>query len=199
MQPGEKAPEYQSALLPGQVKLKDLSGAEGIPDGKLDNYDMVYKGTSDPDFLFGFNNTLKYKAFDMNIYFYGEINRLRGTSYYESFQGSLIDAMGSNISKLGLETWHHDYQNTKTPSAIISNYGSGDYYTRKISYVRCRNITLGYVLPLSAKIVNRARIYADVNNPFVLTNWTGLDPETDEHQFAYPNVTGISFGMDITF
>jgi TonB-linked SusC/RagA family outer membrane protein len=202
LQPGEKAPEYQASLLPGQVKLKDLSGAEGIPDGKLDNYDMVYKGTSDPDFLFGFNNTLKYKAFDLNIYFYGEVNRLRSESYYEYF-GMLgspgTAAQGYNASQMTLHTWHHDYQNTKYPSPIISDYGNGDYYTRKISYVRCRNITLGYVLPLPGKIANRARIYADVNNPFVWTNWTGVDPETDEHQHAYPNITGVSFGMDITF
>ena len=200
LQPGEMAPDHQKSLLPGQIKLKDISGEDGQPDGKLDNYDMVYMGTGDPDFYFGINNTLKYKNFDLNIYFYGEVNRLRGNSYYESF--GLLDTGGgyrSNASKIALENWHHNYQNTKYHNPIASDYGWGDYYVKNISYIRCRNITLGYTLPLSKKIVNNLRLYTDVNNPFVLTNWSGIDPETDGHQFAYPNVTSISFGVDITF
>jgi hypothetical protein len=76
----------------------------------------------------------------------------------------------------------------------------GNPKLRKISYVRCRNITLGYVLPLPKNIANQARIYADLNNPFILTNWTGLDPETDlSFSTPYPNIMSISFGVDITF
>ena len=78
--------------------------------------------------------------------------------------------------------------------------GAGDYFIKKISYLRCRNITLGYTIPVSNKILNNIRVYADVNNPFVLTNWTGLDPETDNgNSYAYPNVTSFSLGVDITF
>jgi hypothetical protein len=59
---------------------------------------------------------------------------------------------------------------------------------------------LGYTIPGLKKIVNKVRIYADVNNPFTLTNWTGIDPETDNgNNFAYPNITSVSFGIDITF
>jgi TonB-linked SusC/RagA family outer membrane protein len=202
LQPGEAAPEHQKSLLPGQIKLKDISGEDGTPDGKLNDYDMVYMGTSDPDFLFGFNNTVKYKSFDLNIYFYGEVNRLRSNSYYEYF-GMLgspsVSAQGFNASKMALETWHHDYQQTKYPNPIVTDFGNGDYYVKNISYVRCRNITLGYVVPLSKKIANRVRVYTDINNPFVLTNWSGVDPETDEHQYAYPNIMSLSLGLDITF
>ena len=202
LQPGEKAPEHQKSLLPGQIKLKDLSGEDGKPDGMLNNYDMVYMGTSDPAFLFGFNNTVRYKSFDLNVYFYGEVNRLRSNSYYEYF-GMLgspgVSAQGFNASKMTLETWHHDYQDTKYPNPIMSDFSNGDYYVKKISYIRCRNITLGYVLPVSSKIANRVRLYTDINNPFVLSNWSGVDPETDEHQYAYPNITSFSLGIDISF
>jgi TonB-linked SusC/RagA family outer membrane protein len=199
LQPGEAPPAHQPVLLPGQVKLKDLSGPDGVPDGKLDNYDMVYQGSRDPDFYFGFNNTLRYKAFDLNIYFYGEVNRLGGTSYYEDADW-FISSGGQNASNVVLETWRHDNQNAAHPSLIASNYGWGNYYTKNISYIRCRNITLGYVVPLPKKILNRARIYVDVNNPFVITNWTGLDPETDlAGSYAYPNITSLTFGVDITF
>ena len=217
LQAGETPPEHQKTLLPGQVKIKDLSGEDGVPDGKIDDYDRVYQGTYDPAFLFGFNNTLRYKKFDLNIYFYGEINRRRGLSPYITYMYEISN--GSNVSKEVLNAWYHDNQGSKYTSIFESDYGTADYYTQLISYVRCRNITLGYTLPLSKKIVQRARIYVDVNNPFILTNWTGLDPETDSgsyrqksgsvHQyeynpnsdgrFQYPNVTSFSFGVDITF
>jgi TonB-linked SusC/RagA family outer membrane protein len=189
MQPGEKAPEHQKSLLPGQIKLKDLSGEDGVPDGILNSYDRVYLGTSDPDFIFGFNNTLKYKNFDFNIYFYGVVNELRGSSYYET----------NGWTTKRMETWHHDYQQTDFPNSISSDFSSGDYFYKKISYLRCRNITLGYVIPVARNIVDKVRVYGDVNNPFLLTNWTGIDPETENHQFSYPNVTSFSLGIDITF
>ena len=77
--------------------------------------------------------------------------------------------------------------------------GWGDYYVKSIYYVRCGSITLGYKVPISQKIVNNLRVYVDVNNPFVITNWTGLDPETDNGTYAYPNVTSYNFGVSISF
>jgi TonB-linked SusC/RagA family outer membrane protein len=206
LQPGETPPAHQPTLLPGQVKLKDLSGPYGIPDGKLDDYDVVVLGTTDPDFYFGINNTLRYKNFDLNIYFYGEVNRLAGGSYYEGGAAFVID--GQNGTQVAFETWRHDNQSAAHPSLISSDWGYGDYYTKNISYLRCRNITLGYVLPLPKKIVERARVYVDVNNPFVITNWSGLDPETDlvpkdknglRSSNVYPNIMSFSIGVDITF
>jgi TonB-linked SusC/RagA family outer membrane protein len=213
MQAGETPPAHQPNLLPGQVKIIDISGPNGEPDGKLDQYDMVYQGSQDPDFYFGINNTLRYKNFDLNIYFYGTVNQRRGYSYYEE---TAIPTDSRNVSVLSPEVWYHDNQGSQYPSIIGSDYGVGGYYSNRISYLRCRNITLGYVVPLSKKIVERMRVYADVNNPFIITNYTGADPETDgldrEYAtttggseklprvgFAYPNVTTFTFGVDITF
>lgn len=202
LQPGEKAPAHQPTLLPGQVKLIDRND-----DGVLDDKDKVLLGSQDPAFLFGFNNTLRYKNFDLNVYFYGEANALKGQSYYESWamMGYGLQ-QGRNSSKGFAETWSHENQNAKFPNVMgAGDNGSGDYFYNKISYIRCRNITLGYTIPISRKIMNSIRIYADVNNPFIITNWTGLDPETDTasdssiNQYSYPNVTSFSFGVDITF
>jgi TonB-linked SusC/RagA family outer membrane protein len=199
LQPGEAPPVHQPSLLPGQVKIKDLSGPDGVPDGKLDSYDLVSYGSEDPDFYFGINNTLRYKNFDLNIYLYGEVNRLAGSSYYEGDLHWILQN-ANNVSTLAPEAWRHNNQGAIYPSLIYSESGYGDYYTKNVSYLRCRNITLGYILPLSKKIVQRVRVYADMNNPFVLTNWTGLDPETDAgREYPYPNMTSISFGVDITF
>ncbi|MFV0584746.1 MAG: TonB-dependent receptor [Parabacteroides gordonii] len=196
LQAGEKAPEHQPALLPGQVKLVDRNN-----DGVLDDEDKIRIGTEDPAFLFGLNNTLRYKNFDFNIYFYGEVNKWKGGSYYDSWAtvGYQIN-QGRNVSKGYMNTWSHENQGGAYPNVLgAGDRGMGDYMHKKISYLRCRNITLGYTIPVSKKIMNSIRVYADVNNPFILTNWTGIDPETEGHQYSYPNVTSFSFGVDVTF
>jgi hypothetical protein len=171
----------------------------------------VYKGTTDPDFYFGVNNTLRYKNFDLNIYFYGEINKVSGVgSYYVSSLNALRE--GQNVSPMVAEAWRHNNQDATYQTIFSSASPWGDYHETKVSYLRCRNITLGYILPLSKKIVQRARIYVDVNNPFVFTNWNGLDPETDLGSYSaagnktvqlasnpFPNVRTFTFGVDITF
>lgn len=192
---GEKAPAHQPLLLPGQIKLKDLNN-----DGVLNDEDKEMIGKSDPAFFFGLNNTFRYKGFDLNLYFYGEVGKTMGSSYYEdwSINGGKL-ALGENMSLGFKDTFSSDNQNAKYPSFISSNYDSGDYFYRKVSFVRLRNVTLGYTVPVKKNILNKLRVYVDVNNPFVITNWTGQDPETDNHAFAYPNVTSMSFGVDVTF
>jgi hypothetical protein len=65
-------------------------------------------------------------------------------------------------------------------------------------FVRVRNISLGYNFKIN-KVISNLRVYADVNNPVVFTNYKGLDPETDNSDVAYPNVRTFSFGIDVTF
>ena len=69
---------------------------------------------------------------------------------------------------------------------------------KKSWFLRCRNITLGYRVPVG-KALSNLRVYADVNNPFMLTNYDGLDMETDDSAWAYPNVRTYSLGVEITF
>ncbi|MDR2816038.1 MAG: TonB-dependent receptor [Proteiniphilum sp.] len=200
LQAGEPAPAHQPLLLPGQVKLKDLSGPDGVPDGKLDNYDVQLNGTWDPAFIFGLNNTLAYKNFDLNIYLYGEVNKIMGASYYDgwTFSGGSLD-IGENVSAAIRETYGSDNLNTTRPSSYSSSYGNGNFYQKKISFIRVRNITLGYTVPLKKSIMDKLRVYIDINNPLVITNWTGIDPETDNGSYAYPNVLGVSVGVNVTF
>ena len=75
--------------------------------------------------------------------------------------------------------------------------GSTTFYLKKCWFVRCRNITLGYRIPV--KRLDNLRVYVDVTNPFILSNYKGLDMETDDSQWAYPNVRSFSFGIDLTF
>jgi TonB-linked SusC/RagA family outer membrane protein len=196
LQPGEEAPAHQPQLLPGQVKLKNING-----DDKLNEEDMVLIGRNDPKFIFGFNNNFSYKNFDLNIYMYGQVGKIAGAnSYYDAWgsYGNRIK-LGQNVPVSFKDAWSSDNQTSTRPSFIESAYGTGDLFLQKISFLRIRNITLGYTVPVSKSICNRLRVYADVNNPCVWTNWKGQDPETDSNTNAYPNVTSFSIGVDISF
>lgn len=102
-----------------------------------------------------------------------------------------------------------DNQNSSTPSLLTSSYSAGDYFYKKVSYLRCRNITVGYTIPGLKNVARSIRVNVSINNPFVISNWNGLDPETDYNpsdsksdnagSYSYPNVRTFSFGVDINF
>ncbi|WP_455626820.1 TonB-dependent receptor [Parabacteroides johnsonii] len=223
VQPGEDVPWMINAL-PGQVKIKDINGfvynedgsykvdehgiplKTGKPDGKLDDADKVVYGRKDPGFMLGLNNTLRWKNFDFNIYFYGQFNTLLDTNYKNYWVSYNIGDLrrGYNLPTSATNVWSS--QNTDGTMAGFlqgySSYGTGDYYMEKTWFIRCRNITLGYNIPIKTTkhILSNLRVYADVNNPFIFTNYDGIDPETDSSaKWSYPNVRSFSLGVDITF
>ena len=231
VQPGETI-DHMPGALPGQVKIKDIDGyvyeadgsikvdghgipmKTGKPDGKLDDADKVIYGSKDPGYLLGFNNTLRYKNFDFNIYFYGQFNKLSAGSYKKTWISNNVNDLrrGYNQPTSISDLWSSSNPNGTLPGYFQteSAYGTGDYYYEKTWFIRCRNITLGYNIPIktSKHILSNVRVYFDVNNPFIITPYTGLDPETDvssdktdasQLQWAYPNVRTYSFGLDITF
>jgi TonB-linked SusC/RagA family outer membrane protein len=203
LQAGETAPAWQPTLAPGQIKLKNLRDEEGAENKITLAQDQELIGSEDPALIFGFNNTVRWKNLDFNIYFYGELGRLRGVSYYEAWSTGFNGDI-KNMSKGTLDVWRHDNQGSTVPSAVPNQTFSGgtsatDYYYKKINYIRCRNITLGYTIPVPKAVIASLRVYVDVNNPFIISNWTGIDPETDGHNFAYPSVRSFSLGVDISF
>lgn len=220
VQPGEQVAHMPGAL-PGQVKLVDRDGFQrdasgnilvddkgrqlktGKPDGALDDADKVCYGSKDPGYLFGFNNTLRFKNWDLNFYMYGQFNKLAAVSYqYDWISGHASDLYrGYNLPAKAKDIWTHDHQNGKVPGFAQnkSSWGTGDYYFEKTWFLRMRNITLGYTVPLQSRTISNLHLYVDVNNPFVITPYEGLDPETDDTMFAYPNVRTFSFGLDLTF
>lgn len=231
VKPGEKVPHMPGAIA-GQVKIKDIDGFQydksgnimygedgkplktGTPDGKLDDADKQVYGSADPGYLFGFNNTLRYKNFDLNVYFYGQFDKLYAGSYKKSWISNNLNDLyrGYNQPTSIGDVWTNDNQSGTLPGYFQkdNSYGTGDFYYEKTWFIRCRNITLGYNIPLKTTkhLLSNIRVYFDVNNPFVITPYTGLDPETDVSstdsspsslQWAYPNVRTYSFGLDITF
>ena len=223
MQEGDEAPASQPDLRPGQLIIADINGylrdengdpvvkdgrfvLTGEPDGQIDDADMRLLGTSDPGFTIGFNNTFRYKGFDLNFNFYGAFDRVMmdptRMEYGVSAWG--MAQYGYNGLRCLDDRWMPDNPSTKNPSSFFSGstYGYGDWFYEDAWYIRLQNITLGYTIPSTAttrKIFQNMRLHFDVNNVFLITPYGGLDPETDSYAAAYPNARTFTFGIDIKF
>ena len=215
VQPGDMNPDGTCKLphmpnaKPGMIKYKDLNGRdedgnlmEG-PDGKLDDADVVYLGTKTSKFYLGFGNTFAYKGFDLNIFFYGYLGRqLENPAYDWYLKRSWFLKNGVNMAMAVRDRWAHDNQSGKYPTSIMNPYDrSSDFWLENANFLRCKNITLGYTLPKIKnldKVIQNLRVYGDVQNPFIITKYSGVDPEMDS-MAAYPTQLTVSFGVDITF
>ncbi|MDR0995146.1 MAG: TonB-dependent receptor, partial [Tannerella sp.] len=174
---GEKVP-WMPGALPGQVKLKDINGYEynsdgsvkvdsrgfpiltGKPDGKLNDADKVCYGSNDPGYLAGFNNTIRWKKFDFNIYFYAQFKNYNYGSYKDLWLTG-ADGMdggaknlyrGYNMPTSVYQIWSSDNPNGTRPSFFEADnsYGYGDFFKTDAWFIRCRNITLGYTFEIPA-------------------------------------------------
>lgn len=218
---GEAPPAHMPSLLPGQIKVKDINGylrdetgavipdANGKvqytngPDGMLDEADIRFLGTFDPGFSIGFGNTFQYKRFDLNVFFYGMFNRIVINETRGKFSVPEIRRIlnGHNLTYEVRERWASDNPDGQLPSGFVSVYPQpADYLWEDGTFLRCRTINLGYTLPVfgSGKVYSKARIYADISNPFVITSYKGNDPETD-FKAGYPNQRSFILGCNISF
>lgn len=204
-----KIPHMPNAK-PGMIKYKDVNGRDengnlsGKPDGKLDDADIVNLGTATSKFYVGFGNTFTYKGFDLNIFFYGYLGRKMENPNYLAYVESSLGGIKSNINMAEVfkDRWTSDNQAGKYPTTIQNPYKrSSDFWLENANFLRCKNITLGYTLPKIKnldKVIQGLRVYGDVQNPFVITKYSGFDPEMDSLA-GYPTQLSVSFGVDITF
>jgi TonB-linked SusC/RagA family outer membrane protein len=212
LQVGEQAPAAMPGLKPGMIKVKDLNGYDangnltGKPDGMLNSADEVYLGNSDPGYTFGFGNTFQYKNFDLNIFMYGMLDRLKYnqdkiTAYDLWNQMGLF---GWNALSLVKDHWSIDNPSSTNPSGLNNPYSgyTSNYYSEKASFLRCRNITLGYTFSKNMiarqNLIQGIRVYADIQNVFTITPYSGLDPELSGF-VDYPLQRSYILGINVTF
>jgi TonB-linked SusC/RagA family outer membrane protein len=212
LQIGETVPAAMPGLQPGMVKVKDSNGYDangnltGQPDGQLNSADAVYLGNADPGYSYGFGNTFKYKRFDLNIFMYGMFDRVKynddmAVAYDLS---SKMGAFGWNALDMVKDRWASDNTSGKNPSGLINPYGSytGNFFREKADFLKCRNITLGYTMTKdmfpNQKIFESLRLSIDAQNLFVVTPYSGIDPELSSF-IAYPAQTSIILGLNVTF
>ena len=205
---------------PGDIKYKDISGPDGTPDGVVDEHDVTIIGDMTPKHTGGFNIGGNFKAIDFRLDFnwsYG--NEIYNANYLAAFYGSKEDGLYKNrLDYLTSSYRIHDIRDGQLVSvtdpaelrALNANATTFlPYHENPVastlgiedgSYLRLNTVTLGYTLPET--LVNRVgvsnlRIYGSIYNAFVLTGYSGLDPEvntnTNQGGAEYPTL-GLDWG-----
>jgi hypothetical protein len=199
----------QDGKAPGRFKYTDANG-----DGVVNANDRVFMGSPIPDFTGGMNFTLGYKGFDLSAYFYTSIgneifNQSKWfTDFFQSFQGAAMSERMKNA-------WTPENLDATIPvlektTNFSTNQVANSWYVEDGSYLRLQNLTLGYSAPASLlqKLkMERARVFASVNNVFTITGYEGLDPAVGgdaDLTFGidvgnYPVTRGWTFGLNLSF
>jgi TonB-linked SusC/RagA family outer membrane protein len=206
----------------GDLKFKDLNG-----DGIITEKDRTKLGSPIPDFQLGFGNTFKYKGLDLNIFFSASVgnevvNEMRikteipSTQY--GFQKALKDyavlaLRDPNLPADNVDNVYVTNPNTTIPGLRNTNGSNqnqrfSDRFVEDGSFIRCKNITLGYTFPkeLLNKIhLDNLRVYANVTNAFLITKYKGMDPEIGSwnpllagiDNGFYPQARTITLGLNL--
>jgi len=187
----------------GDLIYKDQNG-----DGKIDGQDRVYLGSPDPKYIFGLTANLNYKNFDLSMFFQGAAD-VKGYLWGEAigtisgsgkpnviFEDSFNSVTNPNGSMpRALTTWAQN-----SPESYPS-----DFWLQNASYLRLKNITLGYNLPknfVSRIGIKGAKIYYSGQNLLTFTSFLkGFDPEAPASTRGnyYPQVITNTFGLNINF
>ncbi|WP_207514485.1 SusC/RagA family TonB-linked outer membrane protein [Longitalea luteola] len=171
------------------------SATKGLTISPAIGADYVYAGSPQPKLLMGWTNTLKYGDFDLNIFFRGVFgNKIFNATRADLFRPA--DAQRTNILV--------DAQNELPADVNVYKYSTR--FIESGSYIRLDNATLGYNLKKLGNGIQRLRIYASVNNAFVITKYTGIDPEINQGGMApgidannfYPKTRTILFGVNVS-
>ena len=223
LQVGEKVPDSQPELKPGMIKIKDIDGYQrdangnpavdangrflrtGKPDGMIDDADTRLIGTTDPGYMAGITNILTYKNFSLNFDFNALFGRRMEDPNYTTYGVSAygIYSNGYNALRTVKDRWTPQNPSTTHPSSFygFSPYGVGDFFLQDAWFIRLQNVSLGYNLPrnILKNIFSTVRVHVDVQNLFVITPYTGVDPETDSYTAAYPYIRTFTAGLNLTF
>ncbi|MCF6407741.1 TonB-dependent receptor [Chitinophaga filiformis] len=189
----------------GDTKYVDTNG-----DGMITTADKHSLGSAQPKLTFGFTNTLNYKAFDLSFVFQGSY----GNKIFNFLQQKLeIPTLSLNASAVLLDRYSDTNPDGKVARATNAPVAQvTDRYVENGSFVRLKNLSLGYSLPggLLEKIhAKQLRLYVTAQNILTWTNYSGLDPEVNFYDNdntkqgidygAYPASKGFLAGLSVTF
>ncbi|WP_299502467.1 TonB-dependent receptor [Mucilaginibacter sp.] len=163
-------------------------------DGAINANDKTNLGSVQPKFIYGFSNTFTYKNFDLFVFFQGSY----GNKIYNLLQEELeLTNLGQNASTVLLQRWTPTNPSNSIPRASYSPVAQViDQYMQDGSYLRLKNISLGYNFSpaVAHKILaKQLRVYVSAQNLLTFTHYTGYDPEVNT--FGQNNLLqGIDFG-----
>lgn len=216
----EQLADYQATLTPNQAQIfqkGDLmyrdqltvdTDGDGIPDsgdGLINDDDLVYRGSGQPDFEMGLNTDFSYKNFDLAVQAYFAAGA-------EIYNGARIFAYRARRHKDLLDMWSPQNPTSDIPTERGVNSENvrarSDYFLEDGTYLRIRALTFGYTIPKTRKLgINKARVYFTSVNPFTFTKYRGYDPEVGGNGLLtrgvdvsnYPVSRQFSVGVQLVF
>ena len=190
---------------PGDNKFLDVDGNHII-----NSLDQGIIGKAFPDKVYGWNNTISWKNFEINVFFQGAA----GASVLNFLRYGMTEAISDArfiTSKEGYYNyWTPEHQNTNVPNpfslTVKTNVGSTQYL-ESTDYVRLRNLSVAYKLPVKTLLSN-LQVSAGVQNLFTITNYSGYDPEGNSEDISdtraglsggYPMPRTFTIGLRANF
>ena len=224
---GEILPIAENQIWIGDYIFEDVNG-----DGVIDERDRKVLGNTNPKFIFGFNNTFSYKNFELNVF----LNGVSGNKVYNVLRqdfsntggwlGKLKEAAGfarvaqidpaggndvSNLYVTNAATATTARINLASGTDMNQNSRSSSRFVEDGSYLRVKNISLGYTVPkpwLQKYLrIDYLQIYASVQNLYTFTKYKGFDPEVGSYDIRmygidnarYPSARTFTFGLRTNF
>ena len=220
------------STLPGKIKIRDLNG-----DGQIDTNDKTVIGRTTPKWQGGFGLSGQWKDFDFtaNFTYMLDFDVYNATAFALSSTSGSQNTFTNVYSKFADGRWRYSNQTTgetiyksyyldgqpgiyRELNANANKWSPADLTTNIMldafvedgSFIRCSDVTLGYTLPKSITqklFINKVRVYASASNLFILTKYSGYDPEVDVQSGLtpsmdynrYPRARTFSFGLNVTF
>lgn len=200
------APLHFTNTKPGDIRYKDVSGAQGKPDNKIDQFDRVVLGNNFPRYEYSLNANAGWKGFDINIFFQGVGKRnsyVSGTGAWAFYAADFIPS-GYDFHKDRWTPENPDASYPRLTDGLTNNQAASSYWMKDGSYLRFKNLAIGYTLPasvISRFKITQLRFYLSGQNLATWDNYLpGFDPERNENdgQF-YPIMRTTTIGVNLRF
>ncbi|GHT54349.1 SusC/RagA family TonB-linked outer membrane protein [Bacteroidia bacterium] len=197
--------KIQPNAAPGDLKFIDFDG-----NGSINDDDRQYMGSYLPELTYGFNLGGEYKGFDFTAFFQG----ISGVKIFNGIKSLAYNGRGVGHYFLNdvMDNWTLDHASKNPRLALFEDPNNNlktasDYLLEDGSYLRLKNVTVGYTLPQSfmTKIGangSRIRLYVAGENLLTFTKYSGFDPEVGNHGIdggTYPVARAFNFGVNINF
>ena len=189
----------------GEIKYRDLNG-----DGEITTADRTVIGNVNPDFIFGLTNNFKYKNFTLGFFLQGSLGN-------DILNANLMDMKMGNIGNIPQKLYDSRWtaenpQDARWPKAVAGytrNMLISNRYVENGSYLRLKNVNVGYTFNNPFKGLNALYIYASATNLFTITNYSWFDPDVNAFAgdpsrkgvdiYSYPTSRNFSLGLKADF
>lgn len=164
----------QDGAAPGDLRFVDINN-----DNVINDEDKTYMGSGLPKIEYGFTFNAEYKNFDISLFFQG----VGGNKIFNGAKMWLYRTDRNNMSADLVNAWTPSNTGSSIPRNVFgdpnNNIRPSSYFLENGSYLRLKNLQIGYNLPESALegiFISRARLYVTANNLFTITDYSGFDP-----------------------